>query len=166
MDIELLSLAELEDSEPVDIKSVDLVSLSTALVTQFIQIYDRPIILHKNSHSIFIKEDELKPKQVSIIFLDNAIKYSTDVIEVFLESDQYKGILRIKDYCIGIPKEELSHVFERFYRVDKARKRDSGGSGLGLAIAKNIVNLHKGEIDIQSKEHAGTEIKVTFPLTN
>ncbi|WP_339327072.1 ATP-binding protein [Priestia megaterium] len=108
----------------------------------------------------------MKLKQVIIIFLDNAIKYSTDVIEVFLESDQHKGILRIKDYGIGIPEEEQSHVFERFYRVDKARKRDSGGSGLGLAIAKNIVNLHKGEIDIQSKEHAGTEIKVTFPLTN
>ncbi|RBN41149.1 two-component sensor histidine kinase, partial [Priestia megaterium] len=158
--------AELEGSEPVDIKSVDLVSLSTALVTQFMQVYDRPIILHENSHSIFIKGDELKLKQVLIIFLDNAIKYSTDVIEVFLESDQHKGILRIKDYGIGIPEEEQSHVFERFYRVDKARKRDSGGSGLGLAIAKNIVNLHKGEIDIQSKEHAGTEIKVTFPLTN
>lgn len=162
----LLSLAELEDSEPVDIKSVDLVSLSTALVTQFMQVYDRPIILHKNSPSIFIKGDELKLKQVIIIFLDNAIKYSTDVIEVFLESNQHKAILRIKDYGIGIPEDEQSHVFERFYRVDKARKRDSGGSGLGLAIAKNIVNLHKGEIDIQSKEHAGTEIKVTFPLTN
>ncbi|MCZ8494419.1 ATP-binding protein [Priestia megaterium] len=162
----LLSLAELEDSEPVDIKSVDLVPLSTALVTQFMQVYDRPIILHKNSHSIVIKGDELKLKQVIIIFLDNAIKYSTDIIEVFLESDQHKGILRIKDYGIGIPEEEQSHVFERFYRVDKARKRDSGGSGLGLAIAKNIVNLHKGKIDIQSKEHAGTEIKVTFPLTN
>ncbi|MEH6841479.1 MULTISPECIES: sensor histidine kinase [Priestia] len=108
----------------------------------------------------------MKLKQVIIIFLDNAIKYSTDVIEVFLESNQHMGILRIKDYGIGIPQEEQSHVFERFYRVDKARKRDSGGSGLGLAIAKNIVNLHKGEIEIESKEHIGTEIKVTFPLTN
>ncbi|MFF2444786.1 ATP-binding protein [Priestia megaterium] len=162
----LLNLAESEDFEHIEMQPVDLVSLCTTLVNQFRQVYDRPIILHKNSHSILIKGDELKLKQVIIIFLDNAIKYSTDVIEIFLESDQHKGIIRIKDYGIGIPEEEQPHVFERFYRVDKARKRDSGGSGLGLAIAKNIVSLHKGEINIQSKEHVGTEIKVIFSLRN
>ncbi|MEJ9314875.1 ATP-binding protein [Priestia megaterium] len=83
-----------------------------------------------------------------------------------MESNQHKGIIRIKDYGIGIPEEDQPHVFERFYRVDKARKRDSGGSGLGLAIAKNIVSLHKGEINIQSKEHVETEIKIIFPLRN
>jgi len=160
----LLSLAELEDFEHIEMQPVDLVSLCTTLVNQFRQVYDRSIILHKNSQPILIQGDELKLKQVIIIFLDNAIKYSTDVIEVFLESDQHKGTLRIKDYGIGIPEEDQPHVFERFYRVDKARKRDSGGSGLGLAIAKNIVSLHKGEINIQSKEHVGTEIKVIFSL--
>ncbi|MFY2251439.1 ATP-binding protein [Priestia megaterium] len=162
----LLSLAELEDAESVDMKPVDLVALCTTLINQFKQVYDRPIVLHKNPQSIFINGDELKLKQVIIIFLDNAIKYSTGAIEVFLESGQQKGILRIKDYGIGIPEEDQAHVFERFYRVDKARKRDSGGSGLGLAIAKNIVDLHKGEIHIQSREHVGTEIKVVFPLKN
>ncbi|MGR6337739.1 ATP-binding protein [Priestia megaterium] len=162
----LLSLAELEDFENIEMQPLDLVSLCTTLVNQFRQVYDRPIILHKNSESVFIEGDELKLKQVIIIFLDNAIKYSTDVIEVFLENNQHKGIIRIKDYGIGIPEEDQPHVFERFYRVDKARKRDSGGSGLGLAIAKNIVSLHKGEINIQSKEHVGTEIKVVFSLKN
>ncbi|CAK8585271.1 sensor histidine kinase [Priestia megaterium] len=162
----LLSLAELEDFEHIEMQPVDLVSLCTTLVNQFRQVYDRSIILHKNSQPILILGDELKLKQVIIIFLDNAIKYSTDVIEVFLESNQHKAILRIKDYGIGIPEEDQPHVFERFYRVDKARKRDSGGSGLGLAIAKNIVSLHKGEIHIQSKEHVGTEIKVIFSLRN
>ncbi|WVE34352.1 ATP-binding protein [Priestia megaterium] len=162
----LLSLAELEDFEHIEMQPVDLVSLCATLVNQFRQVYDRSIILHKNPQPILIQGDELKLKQVIIIFLDNAIKYSTDVIEVFLESDQHKAILRIKDYGIGIPEEDQPHVFERFYRVDKARKRDSGGSGLGLAIAKNIVSLHKGEIHIQSKEHVGTEIKVIFPLKN
>jgi len=162
----LLNLAKSEDFEHIEMQPVDLVSLCTNLVNQFRQVYDRSIILHKNSQSVLIKGDELKLKQVIIIFLDNAIKYSTDVIEVFLESDQHKGILRIKDYGIGIPEEDQPHVFERFYRVDKARQRESGGSGLGLAIAKNIVNLHKGEIDIQSKEHVGTEIKVIFSLKN
>ena len=108
----------------------------------------------------------MKLKQVIIIFLDNAIKYSDDKIDFFVESHENKAILRIKDYGIGIPKDELQNIFERFYRVDKARSRKTGGTGLGLPIAKNIVRLHNGEINIQSKENEGTEIIVTFTLLN
>ena len=72
--------------------------------------------------------------------------------------------MRVVDDGIGIPSEELPFVFERFYRVDRSRSRQTGGSGLGLAIAKCIVNLHHGTIRIASEPHNGTELIVTIPI--
>lgn len=72
----------------------------------------------------------------------------------------------MKDYGIGIPEEEIEHIFERFYRVDKARNRKTGGYGLGLHIAKSIMKLHKGEIKIKSKEGSGTNVELLLPISN
>jgi signal transduction histidine kinase len=109
--------------------------------------------------------DELKIKQVIIILLDNAIKYSSDKIEIFLEKNEEYAVIRVSDYGIGIPKEEIKHIFERFYRVDKARSRETGGTGLGLAIAKNIMKQHKGEIKIRSEEGKGTDVDLLLPIS-
>ncbi|MNF09874.1 Sensor histidine kinase YycG [compost metagenome] len=70
----------------------------------------------------------------------------------------------MKDSGIGIPQEDLTRVFERFYRVDSSGHRKTGGTGLGLAIAKNLVDLHKGSIRIESEENVGTEIIVFIPI--
>jgi signal transduction histidine kinase len=113
-----------------------------------------------------IEVDELKMKQVLIILLDNAIKYSTDKIEVTVEKKQEGVIIKVKDYGIGIPKEDLAHIFERFYRVDKARSRATGGTGLGLSIAQTIVRQHKGEIFIKSEEEQGTEVVIHLPVSS
>lgn len=107
--------------------------------------------------------DELKLKQVLIILLDNAIKYSAEKIDVYLETDSQFVTISIRDYGIGIPESEISQIFERFYRVDKARSRETGGTGLGLSIAKNIIALHHGDIQIASKEGVGTEVTVRIP---
>ncbi len=95
----------------------------------------------------------------------NAVKYSqTNKITVksYIENNEIK--ISVKDYGIGIAKEECSRIFERFYRVDKARSRELGGTGLGLAIVKNIAKLHNGKVEVFSKLKAGSEFIITIPI--
>ncbi|KEF35805.1 histidine kinase [Schinkia azotoformans MEV2011] len=139
---------------------VNLVPFCQTILKQMKQVDKREISLHYEESPILILADELKIKQVIIILLDNAIKYSHDKIDVFLDKNGDNVIVRIKDYGIGIPQEEIKNIFERFYRVDKARSRKTGGSGLGLYIAKSIMKLHKGEIKIKSKQGEGTEVEL------
>jgi signal transduction histidine kinase len=161
-----LELATLEKESVLEIHEVNLVSLCQSILKQLKDVYKREIKLHYNEYPIVINADELKIKQIFIILLDNAMKYSNDKIEVFLEKNEQYAIIRIKDYGIGIPQEELETIFERFYRVDKARSRETGGSGLGLPIAKSILKLHKGEIKIKSNEGFGTEVELFLPIYN
>lgn len=100
------------------------------------------------------------------VILTITIKYSTlnkriDIVGYW--HDQY-ACLAIKDYGIGIPVCELSHIFDRFYRVDKARSRKQGGSGLGLAIAKQLVQKYQGRIEVQSEIEVGTTIIIEIPV--
>ncbi|WP_309866134.1 ATP-binding protein [Bacillus sp. SLBN-46] len=161
-----LELATLEKENVLEINEVNLVNLCKDILKQLKDVYKREITLQYEEIPIIIRADELKIKQVIIILLDNAIKYSNDRIEVFLKKDPHHAIIDIKDYGIGIPKEEIDNIFERFYRVDKARSRETGGSGLGLHIAKSIIKLHKGEIKINSKEGSGTNVELLLPINN
>ena len=120
-------------------------------------------MLHYQETPIIVNADELKLKQVIIILLDNAMKYSTEKIDVYLENHEPYTVLRVKDHGIGIPENELEHIFERFYRVDKARSRETGGTGLGLSIAKNIIKQHQGEIKVTSKDGVGTSVELFLP---
>lgn len=158
-----LDLAALENENIIELKEVNLVVLCQTIFKQLKDVYRREITLFSTESPIIIQADELKIKQVIIILLDNAIKYSHGRIEVFLEMNQQQAIVRVKDYGIGIPQEEIDHIFERFYRVDKARSRETGGTGLGLHIAKSIMKLHKGEIEIESKVGLGTTVKLILP---
>ena len=103
--------------------------------------------------------------RVVLNILTNSIKYTKDGGEIkiyvgFVYNDAY---IKIFDNGIGIPEEDLSRIFERFYRVDKARTREMGGSGLGLAIAKEILDKNGGSIDIKSVVGQGTEVVVRIP---
>ena len=99
------------------------------------------------------------------IFLDNALKYSPDGgrISVTLEEEDDGIAWRVRDNGVGIPAEDQAHIFERFYRVDKARSRETGGTGLGLSIVKQLVAMHGGEITVHSEPNRGSEFKVVFP---
>jgi PAS domain S-box-containing protein len=109
--------------------------------------------------------DVQKLYQVFLNLLDNAIKYSDSEarVDVEIEEDDSTLTVRIRDTGVGIPKEELSQLFERFYRVDKDRSRATGGSGLGLAISRQIVEMHGGSISVESEVDVGSVFEVRLP---
>ncbi|WP_445491675.1 sensor histidine kinase [Niallia sp. 03133] len=158
-----LDLANTEKGNELDLQSIDMIELCEEMTKQLNRAYKREIVLHYTKEPITASIDYLKIKQVIIILLDNAIKYSTEKIDVFLEENEKSTIIRVKDNGIGIPPYEIDHIFERFYRVDKARSREKGGTGLGLSIAKNIMKQHNGEIRVKSEEGIGTEVALFLP---
>ena len=105
-------------------------------------------------------------EQVFINIVSNAIKYTPEDgdVDIQIIKREEAVVIRVKDNGIGIPAEDLSHIFDRFYRVDKARTRNMGGTGLGLSIAKEIVNGHEGKIDIESEFGKGTMVIISIPL--
>jgi two-component system sensor histidine kinase VicK len=105
-------------------------------------------------------------EQVITNILINSIKYTHEGgnIKVYIGSVHEDAYIKIIDNGIGIPAEDLPHVFERFYRVDKARSREMGGTGLGLPIAKEIIESNNGSIDIKSEKGKGTEVIIKIPL--
>jgi signal transduction histidine kinase len=109
--------------------------------------------------------DVQKLYQVFLNLLDNAIKYSDSGarVDVEIEEDDSTLTVRIRDTGVGIPKEDLNQLFERFYRVDKDRSRATGGSGLGLAISRQIVEMHGGSIAVESEVDVGSVFEVRLP---
>lgn len=111
------------------------------------------------------------PEQIKTVFenvLNNAIKYSrpdSAPIQISSKFRESYAVIRIADFGMGIPEEELAHIFEPFYRVDKSRAKDTGGYGLGLSLCKTIMEAHDGKIEVQSRPQQGTTVSLFFPLT-
>ena len=97
--------------------------------------------------------------------MENAIKYNHDggQVHVRLQRREDDVVLRVEDTGVGIPEDAREHIFERFYRVDKARSRQAGGSGLGLSIVHDLVERNFGEIQVGARDGGGTVFIVTFP---
>jgi signal transduction histidine kinase len=119
---------------------------------------------------IWLKADRLRLRQLLLILLDNAIKYTNEgEVRLSVSVSQNHGptsaVIKVSDSGIGIPQDKLKHIFERFYRVDKARTRSAGGFGLGLSIASMIVTAHKGTIEVDSEIGRGTTFTVTLPIS-
>ncbi|HIU45861.1 MAG TPA: HAMP domain-containing protein [Candidatus Fimadaptatus faecigallinarum] len=127
---------------------------------------NREINLTLEAHAAPVVEgDASKIQQVFYNLIDNAIKYTPagGRVRVELGENARSAIIKVSDTGIGIPAADIAHIFDRFYRVDKARSRETGGTGLGLSIVSQIVQLHGGTINVQSVEDKGSVFTVTLP---
>lgn len=164
---DLLTLAH-SDNQTLQLKieTFDLLELVKNVAAPFSEMAE---IQNKNffvsGGNTIINADKAMISQLLIILLDNALKYTAEQekIEVAIKQSGNDVQLVVSDTGTGIDDELKPHVFERFFRADKARSRDTGGYGLGLAIAKMIVELHKGSISLADNTPKGTIITVTFP---
>lgn len=122
-------------------------------------------LVYQCEKNIIVHIDQKRFEQVMINLLDNALKYADQgsTVSIDVKAEKKKVVIIISDEGRGIPKEDLPHIFERFYRVDKSRSRNSGGTGLGLAIVKEIVEAHGGTIDAVSEYGKGTNMIITLP---
>ncbi len=118
-----------------------------------------------SNNEIVVSIDQQRLGQAVINILENSIRYTPKggSIKITVSEQDNDVIIEISDTGIGIGKEDLPHIWERFYRVDKSRSRESGGSGLGLAIVKEIVEVHSGSVDVKSEEGKGTSFYIKIP---
>lgn len=126
----------------------------------------KPMADEKGLELVFDQPDEIlqlfgdkdKLRHVFVNLIQNAIKYTEQgKVEIIVEEEKKYGLIKIKDSGIGIPESDLNRIFERFYRVDKARSRAVGGTGLGLAIVKHIIEAHGSKIEVKSRLNEGSE---------
>lgn len=164
---EMLSLAKLDTNRELEEFTVFNLSklLNNILLTFEAVIFENKIKLESNiEENIDLKGDKESIKKVLIILLDNAIKYTnkSGEINVYLVQEKSKIRLKVKNTGEGIKEEDLEKIFERFYRVDTSRARETGGYGLGLSIAKSIVESHKGKIYAESNTEKNTTFIIEF----
>ncbi|MBQ8040374.1 MAG: ATP-binding protein, partial [Lachnospiraceae bacterium] len=167
---DLLSLVRMDKTAAVmNVKARDINELLELILKRL-----RPIA-RKNNVEVILESirpvtaeiDEVKFTQAISNLVENAIKYNHENgnVKVTLDADHQAFSVEISDNGIGMPKEALEHIYERFYRVDKSHSREIGGTGLGLAITKNAILLHKGTIKAESVEGEGTTFVVRIPLS-
>ena len=157
------------DNQALKLKlsKVDLAAAADQTIRLMQPLADKKLIMlrREGDESLTAKLDEQKMKQLLLILVDNAVKYTPENGKVtvrVLSPTAGKIRLEVEDTGIGISKEDKEKMFDRFFRVDKARSREMGGNGLGLAIAQEIVNLHGGTINVESELGQGTKFIVTL----
>ncbi|MGO4268698.1 sensor histidine kinase, partial [Paenibacillus sp. TAF58] len=122
--------------------------------------------IDQDLNELHMNGDPYKIRQLLIILLDNALKYSQDMVVLKIAVIENTWVtIEVIDQGIGIAESDLPHLFDRFYRTDKARNRKQGGVGLGLAIAEHIVQKHEGTIQLKSCLGLGTSALITLPKT-
>ncbi len=165
---DLLDLARLESKDiKTESEMVDLKVLADEVLTGLRAQLKNKSIIAKNelAAGLFVKADKDKMHQVLTNLLDNAIKFNKDggSIKIYQQDLGHENKIFVEDSGIGIAAKDISRIFERFYRVDKARSRQLGGTGLGLSIVKHIIELHGGSVGVESIEGLGS--KFWFVLT-
>lgn len=166
---DLLSLVKMDKTAgELNIASININELLEQILKRI-----RPIAAERNIELIFesyrtvmAEVDEVKLSLAVNNLIENAVKYNYDNgwVRVSLNADHKFFYVKVSDSGVGIPEDEQENVFERFYRVDKARSRETGGTGLGLSITRNAILMHRGAIKVYSKEKEGTTFTVRIPL--
>lgn len=167
---DLLSLVKLDRTDgEMHIAQVSINELLDIILRRLTPIAKQQGIelIYESFRNVIAEVDEVKLSLAISNLIENAIKYNVEGgwVKLSLNADHKYFYLRVADSGIGIPQEEQEHVFDRFYRVDKTRSRETGGSGLGLAIVKNIILMHKGTIKLFSREEEGSMFTVRIPLS-
>ncbi len=169
---DLLELSRIDNKQmQLNMEVIDIKSLvQDTIEAQLIQAENKghTLICEWDKNVEYLVEgDSARIRQIFHNILSNAIKYSPDPGKIFIRIFKNKDIVvQIQDNGLGIGKRDLERIFERFYRVDKARSRQMGGTGLGLSIAKEMVELHGGEIKVSSKIDKGTTVTIYFKAYN
>jgi len=167
---DLLSLVKLDRTDgEMHIAQVSINELLDIILRRLTPIAQKQGIelIYESFRNVIAEVDEVKLSLAISNLIENAIKYNVEGgwVKLSLNADHKYFYLRVADSGIGIPQEEQEHVFDRFYRVDKTRSRETGGSGLGLAIVKNIILMHKGTIKLFSRVDEGSMFTVKIPLS-
>lgn len=162
---DILCLSEIDLEKTGEKKSFKQFNLNQMIrnTINYLMPKDVQIIFIENCIADISADEELLATALSNLII-NALKYSeSDKIDVILLMENNHIVLQVKDYGIGIPEKHLDRIFERFYRVDKNRSRESGGTGLGLSIVKNVVELHNGDITVFSEPNKETVFTIILP---
>ncbi len=166
---DLLVLSSLEQSDQLKKTEFNMKTLLTDVVDTMELVAKEQghrLTLTTRGFSRLFYGDRDRLEQVLYNIISNSIKYTRNGGKIEVSAGQvYNSVyIKVKDNGIGIPEKDLGRLFERFYRVDKARSREQGGTGLGLAISKNIVDAHEGTISVTSQVNEGTEVTITLPI--
>lgn len=171
---DILELSKIESKQaPLEYAPIPLKELFDSIFEVLQSAADKKsiVMLHDIPEHMFIEGDEDRLRQIFMNLLSNAINYTPEggkvKVDIRIEnegSDDEKLRIVVSDTGIGIPKKDLPRIFERFYRVDKARSRNSGGTGLGLSIVKHLVELHRGKITVESKVGEGSSFILELPF--
>lgn len=159
---QMLALAKNKQSKQME--RVDLGTLCEEAAGTFQRAYSREINFQKETVDLFVKGHRDQLEQIIYILIENALKYSSDKINVTISIVEEDVLFQVQDFGDGIPEAEQQRIFDRFYRIDKARSRETGGSGLGLAIAKVITEEHLGKLSVSSKLSEGSTFSLRLPL--
>lgn len=163
----LLFLARSDkNTQKIEFQNFDSKELIDEIIKETQLIDTTHEILNEKNETHVIYADRKLLKEALRVFMDNSIKYTPDGGKITLNcfSQYSKLVISIEDTGMGISKEDLPNIFNRFYRADKSRTKETGGMGLGLAIAKWIILRHKGNIEVESKPNLGTKITLLLPV--
>ncbi|WP_373077842.1 sensor histidine kinase [Fusobacterium varium] len=159
----LLFLAK-DNKDSLDFQKIYVSNVIEEIIEHLKLIYPKQEINFSPNNAV-IYSDPYLIKQLFLNLIENAVKYGlNNPIDISI-SQSNNITISIKDYGIGISKEDLEHIFDRFFRVDKARSRNMGSHGLGLSIVKNIIEVLKGDLEIKSELNKGTTVHVTLPFS-